>query len=243
MPVWACFSYSADLPPNVTSRRAAQRAPRGPGSMPGYPCFVYPSDIPQAVSSPRKMPLPCFSYPLMCFSYPGRRGAGHTGAATARSQPRPSCAACRIPASVTDQENHSRGRLICHRCVSATRPESGIAARVPPVRDSKICFSYSTSQDIDRGVVRPVQTASCCFSHRLPLGIGNATLRLSTQLHGDTSASATDVSGRTGRCPTRQRTTGPGRTGSSLPRRRSSRCGASSRPWELPGWPISPGWT
>jgi hypothetical protein len=49
MPVWACFSYSADLPPNVTSRRAAQRAPRGSGRVPGYPCF---------------------SYPLMCFSYP-----------------------------------------------------------------------------------------------------------------------------------------------------------------------------
>ena len=50
-----CFSYSADLPPNVASRRVAQRAPRGPGSMPGYPCFVYPSDIPHAVSSPRRM--------------------------------------------------------------------------------------------------------------------------------------------------------------------------------------------
>jgi hypothetical protein len=70
MPVWAYFSYSADVPMSVTSRRAAQRAPRGPGSMPGYPCFAYPSDIPQAVSSPRRMPVPCFSYPLMCFSYP-----------------------------------------------------------------------------------------------------------------------------------------------------------------------------
>ena len=29
----------------------------------------------------------------------------------------------------------------------------------------------------------------------------------------------------------------------ALPRRRSSRCGAFSRRWELPGWPISPGWT
>jgi len=51
MPVWACFSYSADVPLNVTSRGAAQRAPRGPGRMPGYPCFAYPSDTPQAVSS------------------------------------------------------------------------------------------------------------------------------------------------------------------------------------------------
>jgi hypothetical protein len=69
MPVWACFSYSADGPLSVTSRGTAQRASRGPGSMPGYPCFAYPSDIPQAVSSPRRMPYPCFSYPLMCFSY------------------------------------------------------------------------------------------------------------------------------------------------------------------------------
>jgi len=57
MPSGSCFSYSADLPPSVTSHRAAQRAPRGSGSMPGYPCFAYPSDIPQAVSSPRRMPL------------------------------------------------------------------------------------------------------------------------------------------------------------------------------------------
>ena len=70
MPVWACFSYSADVPLSVTSHGAAQRAPRGLGSMPGYPCFAYPSDIAQAVSSPRRMPYPAFSYPLMCFSYP-----------------------------------------------------------------------------------------------------------------------------------------------------------------------------
>jgi hypothetical protein len=70
MPVWAYFSYSADVPLSVTSRRAAQRASHGPGTMPGYPRFAYASDIPQAVSSPRKMPVPCFSYPLMCFSYP-----------------------------------------------------------------------------------------------------------------------------------------------------------------------------
>ena len=63
MPVWAYFSNSADVPLSVTSRRDAQRAPRGPGSMPGYPCFAYPCDIPQAVSSPRRMPYPCFSYP------------------------------------------------------------------------------------------------------------------------------------------------------------------------------------
>ena len=71
MPIWACFSYSADVPLSVTSRRAAQWAPRGPGNMPGYPCFAYPSDIPQAVSSPRRMPFPCFSYPYHVFQLPG----------------------------------------------------------------------------------------------------------------------------------------------------------------------------
>ena len=40
MPVWACFSYPAELPRS--------------GTMPGL----------------RRMPNPCFSYPIMCFSYP-----------------------------------------------------------------------------------------------------------------------------------------------------------------------------
>ena len=116
-----CFSYSADVPLSVTSRGAAQRAPRGPGTLPGYPCFAYPSDIPQAVSGPRKMPFPCFSYPHMCFSYPPMTRRWVTETATARSQPRLSCAACRIPASVTDQEDLLGGRLICQICVSAIR--------------------------------------------------------------------------------------------------------------------------
>ena len=77
MPVWACFSYSADLPPSGTSCGAVQRAPRGSGSMPGYPCFAYPSDTPQAVPGPRRMPYPCFSYPLICFSYPADEPLGN----------------------------------------------------------------------------------------------------------------------------------------------------------------------
>ena len=76
MPVWACFSYSADVPLNVTGRGAAQRAPRGPGSMPGYPCFAYPSDFPlgagtrDAVQPPPESKL-CFSYTVgtHCFRY------------------------------------------------------------------------------------------------------------------------------------------------------------------------------
>ena len=79
MPVWACFSYSADVPLNVTGRGAAQRAPRGPGRMLGYPCFSYPNmcfgypdDAPRGngnrdgaqPTSPelRSMPYPCFRY-------------------------------------------------------------------------------------------------------------------------------------------------------------------------------------
>ena len=74
-----CFSYPADLPPNVTSRGAAQRVPRGPGREPGYPCFSYPlicfsypDDVPPGTGnrdgaqpgSPelRRMPYPCFRY-------------------------------------------------------------------------------------------------------------------------------------------------------------------------------------
>ena len=70
-----CFGYSADVPLSVTSQKAAQRAPRGPGSMPGYPCFAYPSDIPagtgnrDAVQPPRESKL-CFSYTVShCFHY------------------------------------------------------------------------------------------------------------------------------------------------------------------------------
>jgi len=70
-----CFSYSADVPLSVTSRRAAQRVPSGPGSMPGYPCFAYPSDIPlgtgnrDAVQPPPESKL-CFSYVTShCFRY------------------------------------------------------------------------------------------------------------------------------------------------------------------------------
>ena len=79
MPVLPCFSYPADLPPNVTSRGAAQRAPRGSGTVPGYPCFSYPimcfgypDDVPPGngnrdgaqPTSPevRSMPYPCFRY-------------------------------------------------------------------------------------------------------------------------------------------------------------------------------------
>ena len=67
-----CFSYPADLPPNVTSRGAAQRVPRGPAREPGYPCFSYPDDVPPGTGnrggaqpgSPelRRMPYPCFRY-------------------------------------------------------------------------------------------------------------------------------------------------------------------------------------
>ena len=70
-----CFSYSADVPLSVTSRGAAQWAPRGPGRMPGYPCFAYPSDIPlgagtrDAVQPPPESKL-CFSYVTShCFRY------------------------------------------------------------------------------------------------------------------------------------------------------------------------------
>ena len=91
-----CFSYSADLPPNVASRRVAQRAPRSPGRMPGYPCFAYPSDTPQAVSSPRRMPFACFSYPNMCFNYPddaplgnGNRDGAQPTSPELRSMPYP----------------------------------------------------------------------------------------------------------------------------------------------------------
>src|SRR5260370_888404 len=62
MPVWACFSYSADLPPSVATRQVTQSAPRDLESMPGYPCFAYLGVGPQAVSSPRRMPFTCFSY-------------------------------------------------------------------------------------------------------------------------------------------------------------------------------------
>jgi len=79
MPVVPCFSYPADLPPSVTSREAAQWAPRGSRRMPGYPCFSYPlicfsypADVPLGngnrdgaqPTSPevRSMPYPCFRY-------------------------------------------------------------------------------------------------------------------------------------------------------------------------------------
>jgi hypothetical protein len=70
-----CFSYSADGPLSVTSRGTAQRASRGPGSMPGHPCFAYPSDIPlgtgnrDAVQPPPESKV-CFSYTVThCFRY------------------------------------------------------------------------------------------------------------------------------------------------------------------------------
>jgi len=79
MPVLPCFSYPADLPPSVTSRGAAQRAPHSSGRVPGYPCFSYPlmcfsypDDVPLGnrnrdaaqPTSPelRRMPYPCFRY-------------------------------------------------------------------------------------------------------------------------------------------------------------------------------------
>ena len=79
MPVVPCFSYPADLPPSVTSREAAQWAPRGSRRMPGYPCFSYPqmcfsypSDVPPGarnrdaaqppLPSLRRMPFTCFRY-------------------------------------------------------------------------------------------------------------------------------------------------------------------------------------
>jgi hypothetical protein len=83
------FSYSADVPLSGTSRRPAQRAPRGPGSMPGHPCFAYPSDIPQAVSSPRKMPVPCFSYPDDAPLGNGNRDGAQPTSPELRSMPYP----------------------------------------------------------------------------------------------------------------------------------------------------------
>ena len=70
MPVWARFSYSADVLLNVTSRGAAR----------------------PAVTGLRSMPLPCFSYPHMCFSYPddvplGNRDAAQPAEPGLRSMP------------------------------------------------------------------------------------------------------------------------------------------------------------
>lgn len=55
-PVWACFSYPADVPRSV----------------PGYPCFAYPGDMPLdsrnrgaaqwALRGLRRMPQTCFNY-------------------------------------------------------------------------------------------------------------------------------------------------------------------------------------
>jgi hypothetical protein len=68
MPVWACFSYSADVPPSVTAAGLHSGSAR-PGSMPGYPC------LPTQATSRRLCPgrgecrTPA-SNPLMYNSYP-----------------------------------------------------------------------------------------------------------------------------------------------------------------------------
>ena len=54
----------------------------------------------------------------------------------------------------------------------------GDSGALPPVRGSRVCFSYSDDvpQDIgNRGVVRPVHDSKLCFSYQadIPLGIGN----------------------------------------------------------------------
>jgi hypothetical protein len=72
MPVWACFSYPANLPPGATAS-GLRRMP--------YPCFSYPGDVTPdikvrdvAQSASRhagsKPGYPCFSYPATdCFRY------------------------------------------------------------------------------------------------------------------------------------------------------------------------------
>lgn len=87
MPVFACFSYSADLALSVTNRNAAQRALSGPRRMP-VTCFSYSPDAPLGIrnrdpaqpgtgdleSPPAGQPdfveTACFSYPVVpCFRY------------------------------------------------------------------------------------------------------------------------------------------------------------------------------
>ena len=69
-----CFSYSADLPAGVTSRRAAQSASRRGVSKPGYPCFSYPKicfdylDDAVPGTGSRNADQPPAS--KLCFSYP-----------------------------------------------------------------------------------------------------------------------------------------------------------------------------
>jgi hypothetical protein len=80
MPVYACFTYSADLAPSAMNRNAAQRAVRDHRSMPGYPCFAYPGDIPLSTGNRAAQPGPGHSpnppggrpdfVAHMCFSYP-----------------------------------------------------------------------------------------------------------------------------------------------------------------------------
>src|SRR6266567_9603957 len=50
-----CFSYPADVPPEITVGGAAQPGLRDPRRMPAM-CFSYQADV------PRSMPLSCFSY-------------------------------------------------------------------------------------------------------------------------------------------------------------------------------------
>jgi hypothetical protein len=77
----ACFSYSADVPPDTGTRNAVQPDPPDLRRMPTTTsCFRYEADVPlgagnrgaapSAPPGPLLMPLPCFSYPYICFSYP-----------------------------------------------------------------------------------------------------------------------------------------------------------------------------
>jgi hypothetical protein len=75
----ACFSYSADVPPDTGTRDAVQPDPLGLRRMPGGTCFGYEADVPPGL---RRMPTStsCFRYeadvppglrrmPATCFNY------------------------------------------------------------------------------------------------------------------------------------------------------------------------------
>jgi len=79
MPVYACFTYPADMAPGAVNRNAAWRALRDDNrSTPGYPCFAYPGDIPlgngnHGAAQPGPEGRPDF-VAHMCFSCP----SGHS---------------------------------------------------------------------------------------------------------------------------------------------------------------------
>ena len=50
MPVWACFSYPADVPPGTRNRGAAQRAVPGLRRMPST-CFSYSVSAPVGIGN------------------------------------------------------------------------------------------------------------------------------------------------------------------------------------------------